>query len=710
VLFGAVLALTGAVLLLSGGTTTTTANDQMVGDSAAAVRILDGTDFGDRPTETVVVTRPARSFTAEEFTALSAELTSTYRGVDGIADIGTVQLSPDGTTLILPVALNAVPADGATAEGRSPALAEGRSPAQAVAPMLDRTDDLARAHPELRIGQVGPGSVELQVNDQMAEDLRRAELVSLPVTLAILLIAFGAVVAAGIPLLLGVGAVVTALGLTAVASRHLTPVDQNTQSLVLLIGLAVGVDYALFIINRSREERAAGATVHQAVTRAAATAGRAVAISGATVVVAMSGMLVAGGMFTSLAIGTMLVVIVAVVASATVLPALLSVLGTRVDSLRLPLTRRRAARAGSTGSIWGRLAARVTRRPVAWTLGVGTLLLVMALPAADMRTSLAGVEALPRQLGVVDAHHRLTTAFPQDGTTIDVVVRAPEGEASTVDAALREAFPAAIDTGDVVGTEPEITVSIDGSVHVLALAVPYQESSQELGRAVDVVRSDVVPRIERALAGTPGVQIHVGGAAAVDDLTDWLGRRLPWVVGFVLALTFVVMLVSFGSPWLAAASVGLNLLSVGAAYGVMTLVFQHTWAEGLLGFTSIGSIAAWLPLLMFVILFGLSMDYHVFVVSRVRETWSTGVTPREAVRLGVARSAGVVTSAAAVMVGVFAIFATMSSLEMKELGVGLSTAVLLDATLVRGLLLPAVLALLGDRAHTGPRWIPTLRH
>jgi RND superfamily putative drug exporter len=216
--------------------------------------------------------------------------------------------------------------------------------------------------------------------------------------------------------------------------------------------------------------------------------------------------------------------------------------------------------------------------------------------------------------------------------------------------------------------------------------------------------------VEQRLAGVPGVAVHVGGAAAASDLASWLDGRLPWVMAFVLVLTFLVMLVSFGSPSLALATVGLNLLSVGAAYGVLTLVFQHSWAEGLLGFTSIGSIAAWLPLLMFVLLFGLSMDYHVFVVSRVREAYKAGAVAQRRRPLGVARSAGVVTSAAAVMVAVFSVFGTLSTLEMKQLGVGLATAVLLDATLVRGVLLPAVLALLGRRAHTGPRWVPVLHH
>jgi RND superfamily putative drug exporter len=703
-LLGALLVLAGAVVLLGGGITTTKAADQLVGDSAAAVNASKGADFGDKPTETVVVTARDGRLDAATVAAVGRELTAAYTGVNGVATIGRPVPAPDGRTMVLAVGLDAVQA----ADGTTPAGA--RSPSDAVAPMMAVTDRVAAAHPELKIGQVGPGSIDKQVMGQLDSDFRRAELFSLPVTLAVLLIAFGAVVAAGVPVLLGIGAVMTALGLTALASRQLTPVDQNTQSLVLLIGLAVGVDYALFVIRRTQEERAAGASVRDAVAKAGATAGRAVLISGITVVVAMSGMLVAGGMFTSLAIGSMLVVAVAVIGSATVLPALLAVLGDKVDALRLPFSARRAARRGSDRSTWGRLAGRVTRRPLLWTFGAGGVLVALALPALGMRTSLPGPEALPRTLSVVDAYQRLTAAMPQDGTTVDVVVRAPAADAARVDTALRQAFTPALATGKVVGEQPKVTASTDGAVHVLALAVPYGQSDPKLAGAVDAVRADVVPGIRSALSQVPGAQVHVGGSAAVTDLTRWLDQRLPWVVGFVLVLTFVVMLVSFGSPGLALATVGLNVLSVSAAYGVMTLVFQHSWAQGLLGFTSIGSIAAWLPLLMFVVLFGLSMDYHVFVVSRVREAWSAGAEPREAVRLGVARSAGVVTSAAAVMVAVFAIFATLSSLEMKQLGVGLATAVLLDATLVRGVLLPAVLALLGRRAHTGPRWIPVLHH
>jgi len=704
-LFAGLLVLAGAVVLLGGGLRTTAPADQLVGDSRDAVKISEGADFGDRPTETVVVTRTSGTFTPTEAGPLGKELRGAYVGLPGVATVGEPTAARDGRTVVLAIGLDAVP-DSAAATGTT-----GKQPGDVVGPMLAATKQLAAAHPDLRIGQVGPGSIDTEVGRQLDADFRRAELVSLPVTLGVLLVAFGAVVAAGVPVLLGVGAVVSALGLTALTSRQVTPVDQNTQSLVLLIGLAVGVDYALFVVRRAREERAAGATVQESIARAGATAGRAVVISGVTVVVAMSGMLVAGGMFTSLAIGAMLVVAVAVLASATVLPALLAVLGDKVEALRLPFSKRRAARRGSVDGAWGRLAGAVVRRPLVWALAAGALVAGLALPTLTMRTALPGVESLPRSFAAVDAYDRLTAAFPQDGTTVDVVVKAPAERAADVDAALRAALPRAIATGRVAAVDTaRIVASTDRTVHVLRLPVPLQESDPKLADAVTAVRGQVVPGLEQRLAGVPGTAVHVGGAAAASDLTGWLDGRLPWVMAFVLVLTFLVMLVSFGSPSLALATVGLNLLSVGAAYGVMTLVFQHTWAEGLLGFTSIGSIAAWLPLLMFVLLFGLSMDYHVFVVSRVREAFSAGASPRDAVRIGVARSAGVVTSAAAVMVAVFAIFGTLSTLEMKQLGVGLATAVLLDATLVRGVLLPAVLALLGRRAHTGPSWVPVLHH
>jgi putative drug exporter of the RND superfamily len=701
-LVAAMLVLAGALVLLSGGLKTTTPGEALVGDSAAATKLSQGVDFGTHPTENVVVTARSGSLDALTATRLGSELAAAYKGVRGVATVGEAVRAPDGRTLVLAVGLDAVQStSGSTPSGAT-------TPAKAVGPMLAVTARLASAHQDLRIGQVGPGSLAAEVVTRTQHDFQRAEYTSLPVTLGILLLAFGAVVAAGVPLILGIGAVVVAFGLTALTSRTVTPIDPSAQSLMLLIGLAVGVDYALFIVRRSREERAAGATNNDAIVRAGATAGRAVLISGITVIIAMSGMLVAGGMFTSLAVGTMIVVAVAVIGSATVLPAILAVLGDKVDAVRLPFTRRRDARRGSPDGGWGRLAGAVTRRPLVFGIAAGGLLLALALPALGMRTTLASTEALPKSFATIQALDRLTTAFPQQGTTIDVVVKAPASASQSVDQALAGGLRAVQATGLVAPGQPKTSASTDGSVHLLAVPVRWAVSDPEFSRAVDAIRANTVPAVKSALAGVPGVEVHVGGNALFTDLTHWLDQRLVWVVAFVLLLTLVVMLVSFGSPWLAISTVALNLLSVGAAYGVITLIFQHTWAQGLLGFTSLGAIEAWVPLLMFVVLFGLSMDYHIFVVSRVREAWKAGSEPREAVRLGVARSAGVVTSAAAVMIAVFSVFGTLSALEMKEIGVGLASAILLDATLVRGILLPAVLATLGRRAHTGPAWLPSL--
>jgi RND superfamily putative drug exporter len=694
-----VVVLAAAIVLLGTGLHTNSDTDQLVGDSRQAEKIIGATDFGDHPTENVVVSARRGTLTTTQTRELGRQMHAAYTGLAGVATIGKPALSPDRGTLVLPVGLRASKKDTTQVDA-------------AVKPMLAATARLASANPDLQVGQVGPGSIDVQAGDATDKDFHRAELSSLPVTMAILLIAFGSLVAAFVPVLLGIGAVVAALGATALISHHLG-VDPNTQSLVLLIGLAVGVDYALFVLRRSREERAAGQSVRDAITRAGSTAGRAVIISGITVVISMAGMLVAGGMFTSMAIGAMLVVLIAVIASATVLPALQSALGAWVDRLRLPLIGRRSGQVRTDGW-WGRLASRVVRRPLVWSLAAGTLLLALAVPALGMRTSLPGAEALPSNLPVVSAFHRLSSAFPEQGETIDVVVSAPAANRAAVHQVLQRSFPAAKATGQIAGAAPVLDTSLDGTVTVMHLGSPYDQSDHRTDLAVDDVRDTVVPQIRSALTAdsVPAATIHVGGAADVTDLTRWLNARLFVVVAFVLVLTFVVMVLSFGSFWLAGATVLLNLLSVGAGFGVMTAVFQHTWAQGALGFTSIGSIAAWLPLLMFVILFGLSMDYHVFVVSRVREAYKSGersgLSPREAVQLGVARSAGTVTSAAMVMVAVFAIFATLSELELKQLGVGLATAVLMDATLVRGVLLPAVLALLADRAHTGPRWVPAL--
>lgn len=694
VLFTSLLVVvTGVAAMVGVGISTQEPEDQLVGDSAAAYDIIGDADFGDVPTEFIILTDPAGPLEPAAAAELSAEVTDAYGGTAGIASVGEPFPGVDGS-LVVPLEM----------------VANDEGEAAEFEPSLSVTDGLQDAHPDLKVGQFGDASLSAEFDEVLGEDFQRAEIFSLPVTLVILLLAFGAVVAAGVPLILGIGSVAAALGLTALISTSILPVDPNSQSLVLLIGLAVGVDYSLFVLRRAREERRAGASVQESISIAGATAGRAVAISGLTVVVAMSGMLVAGGLFTSLGLGAMLVIGVAVLAATITLPAMLAVLGDKVDAIRLPFTRRREARRGTVNSFWGRLARRVTKRPLAWAAVVGTLLVALAVPAFGMKTALGDVETLPQDLAGVQAYNQFHEAVPSETGMLEVVVRAPAEASTQVESVLldaradAESYPLISEAGDTV------KVSTDGTVSVWNLGLEVDSSDERLPDLVEDVRSDLLPQIETGLDDVASVEVHLGGEAANVDLTTWMADRLPWVVGFVLVLTLAVMTISFGSPILALATVGLNALSVGAAYGLMTLVFGGTWAEGLLGFNSTGAIAAWIPLMLFVLLFGLSMDYHIFVTSRVREAHDAGASPREAIRLGLARSAGVVTSAAAVMVGVFAIFGTLSMLEMKQLGVGLAAAVLIDATVVRGVMLPAVLALLGKRAHTGPAWLPRLHH
>jgi RND superfamily putative drug exporter len=533
------------------------------------------------------------------------------------------------------------------------------------------------------------------------KDFQRAELFSIPVTLLILLVAFGALIAAGVPLLLALSAVAAAIGLSTAAS-HLVPAVETANSVILLIGLAVGVDYSLFYLRREREERARGRGHLDAVEIAAATSGRAVVVSGLAVIIAMAGLYLAGDfVFSSLATGAILVVAVAVIGSLTVLPAVLAKLGRWVDRPRVPLLWRLTARSGAP-RLWPILLRPALRRP-AITLAVSvTALLLLAAPALDMKLRFPGDEDLPRTTAVMQAYDRLTAAFPSTGTSHLVAVVAPAERAGEVRSAL-EAL-AARTQGDPLFARDELTevrVSPDGRTSYLDIATPYAGGSDEAVRALHKLREDLVPA---TLGTVAGAEYAVGGFVAFnEDYADHIAQKLPLVMGVVMALTFLVMMLTFRSVVVAATSILLNLLSAVASYGLVQLVFGGTWAEGLLGFQSINAVVSWLPLFLFVVLFGLSMDYHVFVVSRIREAVLRGVPNREAVATGIVGSAGVVTSAAAVMVAVFAIFATLSMIDMKQLGVGLAAAILIDATIIRAVVLPSLMTLLGDANW----WAPT---
>jgi uncharacterized membrane protein YdfJ with MMPL/SSD domain len=568
----------------------------------------------------------------------------------------------------------------------------------------------AQAHnPDVRVEQFGGASASKALEEVFSEDLSKAETTSLPITLLILLVAFGALVAAFVPLVIGFSSVVATLGLLALPSQ-LVPMDPNVSSVVVLVGLAVGVDYSLFYMRREREERRAGRTASASLEAAAATSGRAVLVSGLTVIAAMAGMLLSGDpTFTSFAVGTMTVVAVAMFASLTVLPAVLSKLGDRVEKGRIPfIARLRQRRQGR--SIWTGIIDRVMRHSVVAVLASAGLLVALALPALGMHTVVSGADDLPRDIPVVKTYDRVTAAFPGEAAGARVVVEADDVSSGPVAAAIAGLRGEAKSDPAVAG---EVTVTHSADDTVAAIDIPTVGSGSDAAatRAMEQVRNQLVPA---AFAGVPGASVNVtGDAAQSKDFNDQLAQRLPLVFAFVLGLAFLLMLITFRSIVVPIKAIVLNLLSVGAAYGVLVLVFQKGLGESLLGFHSNGGVSSWLPLFLFVILFGLSMDYHVLILSRVREAVDKGMSSDDAVRTGILATAGTVTSAAMVMVAVFSVFATLSIIDMKEMGVGLAVAVLIDATIVRAILLPAAMKLLGDRNWYLPRslaWLPRVEH
>jgi uncharacterized membrane protein YdfJ with MMPL/SSD domain len=566
-----------------------------------------------------------------------------------------------------------------------------------------------RAHANLRIEQAGDASAAKALNDSFSNDFNKARTLSLPVTLLILIVAFGALVAAAIPVLLAATGVAATLGLVALVS-HLAAVDQVVSETVLLIGMAVGVDYSLFYMRREREERAAGRDEQAALRAAAATSGRSVLVSGLTVIAAMAGMYLAGNKtFASMATGTIIVVAVAVLGSLTVLPALLSKLGDRVMKARVPFVARRRE-TGSEPRVWSAMVDRVLRRPFAAVLVSGGLVVALAIPAFGLHTSLPGLQGLPSGLPIVKTLNRIEAAFPGGPLPAYVVIQGHDVTSPQTQTAIHDLEQRALATGQI--HQPfDVQVNSRHDVAVVSMPLSGRGTDAASYRALDTLRGQVIPE---TIGSVAGLQAQVTGmTAGSKDFNDSMSSHAPIVFAFVLTMAFLLLLVTFRSIVLPLTAIALNLLSVGAAYGAMVLVFQHTWAEGLLGFKSTGAITSWLPLFLFVILFGLSMDYHVFIISRIREGYDTGMRTEDAIAHGIKSTAGPVTSAAIVMVAVFAIFATLGALEFKQLGIGLAVAILLDATVIRAVLLPATMKLLGDANWYLPKrlhWLPRIAH
>ena len=563
------------------------------------------------------------------------------------------------------------------------------------------------ANPDYLVVEAGSASTGKALDEMFNSQLARAGLISIPITLLILLLVFRSLVGAFIPLLLALTAVIATMFLAAIPS-HIVPMDQSISEVILLIGLAVGVDYSLFYVRRERDERRSGKSETAALEAAAATSGRAVLISGATVMIAMAGMFLSGDKtFMSFAIGTMMVVAVAMIGSLTVLPATLSWLGDRVEKVRLPFLGRKQG--NGEGRFWGAILGAVLRRPLVSAIAAASVLVVLALPALKLHTTQSGFDGLPKSMKEVQSLNAVRDAFPGGATPAVVAIK---GDATDpkLKAAVADLEKQALASGkalDPIYSE----VSPDGNVVRVFVPLVGSGTDNVSNDALATLRTEILPE---TVGKVSGVEYAVtGDTAASKDWNDKMKSAAPYVFVFVLSFAFLLLLVSFHSLVIPVKAILMNLLSVGAAYGLLVAIFQWGWGSSVLDFQENGGIASWLPMFLFVILFGLSMDYHVFILSRVKEYYDRGMGTEKAVEAGIRSTAGVVTSAAVVMVFVFGVFALMPIIDMKEMGIGLAAAVLIDATIVRAVLLPATMKLLGDWNWYLPRWLewlPSLEH
>ncbi|PPS83276.1 MMPL family transporter [Streptomyces sp. MH60] len=678
-------------------------SDQMGGETHTAAKIVEDAGIDEPAGETVLIQAKSGGLKATD---------AEFRDAVG-AVVAAVEGTGKVTGVTSPYDAKTISKDGRSALVQFDMRGDADTAGERVEPVLEAVEGVQKEHESLRIEEIGGASMMKTFDDAFGDDFQKAEYSAVPVALGILLVAFGALVAALVPVALAITAIIATMGLMSLVS-HFQPMSETANSVMLLVGLAVGVDYCLFYLRREREERAAGRDAQTALRIAAATSGRAIVVSGVTVCVAMAGMLFTGiAEFEAMGLASLMVVAVAMVGSVTVLPALLSLLGERVEKGRLPFLRRRRP-GGGTGEgsrFWTAVLKRVLAKPLlAAGVAVGALLAVAA-PALGMKTqNLTLDQEFGDSLPIVQTYNRVNEAFPGGSDPAEVVVRADDINAPEVRAALADFRERAISSGASRGP---VDITVHDGQNVALVYVPLVGGSDQdkAGESLDKLRDDVRPA---TLGEVDGVEAPITGqVAGSKDFNDQLvGSVLP-VFAFVVVFAFLLMLLSFRSLTIAVTSIVLNLLSVGAAYGILVAVFQHGWGASLVGAEGVGAIITWLPLFLFVILFGLSMDYHVFVVSRIREARLRGRSTRDAIQHGVVTTAGVVTSAAVIMVAVFAIFGTLSMQSMKQMGVGLAAAVLIDATIIRGVLLPAVMSLLGERNWYLPKWLhrlPDLTH
>ncbi|MCI0768926.1 MAG: MMPL family transporter [Chloroflexi bacterium] len=578
---------------------------------------------------------------------------------------------------------------------------------------VDRVHDTVAAAMEtdgFEVFSTGIASVSRETFEILGEDLVRGETIGIVIALIILIAVFGTIAAALLPLLLAAVAIVMALGLAAVVGQFIE-LSFFITTMIVMIGLAVGIDYSLFIVERYREERRGGLEKIEAIARAGATGSRTVLFSGVTVVLALIGMvIVPTTIFQSLGLGSIMVVIMAVAASLTLLPAVLSIVGDRVNKLRVPFfgKQQTAAAESDAGGFWYWVARTVMRRPLlSMTLSVG-LLIAAAVPYFDINPGFAGIDTLPEGLQsktgfqILDRDFSAGRITPAD-VVIDGDIDSPEVRAGidrlTRSLAQDDAFA------------PPLPLEVNPARDLALLPVPINADSNS-DAAIDAVKRLRRQHVAEAFDGVPGQVLVTGETAFAIDFFRLISDITPVVFGFVLGLTFLLLTLVFRSIVVPIKAMILNLLSVGAAYGMLVLVFQKGVATGFFGFQQVDTIEAWIPLFLFSVLFGLSMDYHVFMLSRIRERFDRTGDNADSVAFGLRSTGKIITGAAFIMVAVFGGFASGRLVSFEQMGFGLGVAILLDATIIRMVLVPSTMRLLGNVNWYFPtwlRWLPDVR-
>ncbi|MGH3022658.1 MAG: MMPL family transporter [Gaiellaceae bacterium] len=564
-----------------------------------------------------------------------------------------------------------------------------------VAEAVERLD----AEPGLEAAMTGELTLDEDFGRLSEEDLQEGELFfGAPAALIVLLLVFGTVVAGVIPLVLAVLAIVVALALTAIVGQ-VFELSVFVTNMIFGMGLALGIDYSLFILSRFREERTQGREKLDAIVTAGATASRAVLFSGAAFVLAMTGLeLVPNTIMRSLATGAILVGIVSVFAALTLLPAVLSLLGDRVNSLRIPFFGR--ASAASESRFWGRIVAAVMRRPVVSLAAAVTLLVAAAVPVLALETGTAGISTLPDRFESKQGFELLNEEFP--GQTTDPVQIVVDGDASSPEVrAAVDRLKEAVVQRPILG-EPQEETSAGGDLVALTVPVAGDSVSPEAVAAVRDLRENTIPA---AFSGVDAEVFVTGDTAEDIDYYDVMNSWLPIVFAFVLGLSFVLLTIAFRSIVVPATAIAMNLLAVGAAYGLLVLVFIKGVGNELFGFQQVEIVEAWVPLFLFAVLFGLSMDYQVFLLSRIRERFTLTGSTDDAVSFGVGSTARLITGAALIIIAVFAGFARGDLVMFQQMGFGVAVALFIDATIIRSVVVPATMTLLGRWNWYLPSWL-----